>query len=55
MRDFQDNTGGKFDHPGLTSNDIFDLVQLSSAAYDASFSSDAYELSGLPNPSFFIY
>jgi hypothetical protein len=37
MRDFKDDDGGKLAHPRLTSNEIFDFVQLSSAAYDTSF------------------
>ncbi|MGM0985308.1 MAG: DUF4214 domain-containing protein [Pseudomonadota bacterium] len=49
MREFENDAGGKLEHPGLTSNEIFDLVQLASAAYDESFfpgsSFDGYRFS----------
>jgi pimeloyl-ACP methyl ester carboxylesterase len=45
MRDFQDDAGGKLNHPGLTSNEIHDLVQLSAAAYDTSFNAGDFDLS----------
>ena len=44
MREFVNDAGGKLAHPGLTSNEIFDLVQLASAAYDISFGSSNYDL-----------
>ena len=44
MREFVNDAGGKLAHPGLTSNEIFDLVQLASAAYDVSFNASNYDL-----------
>jgi hypothetical protein len=44
MREFVNDAGGKLAHPGLTSNEIFDLVQLASAAYDISFNASNYDL-----------
>ena len=43
MRKLVNDDGGKFAHPGLSSNEIFDLVQLASAAYDISFDTSNYD------------
>src|SRR6056297_2370187 len=45
MPTLQNDTGGKLEHPGLTSEEIFDLVQLAAAAYDDSFIASASDLS----------
>ena len=44
MREFVNDSGGKLAHSGLTSNEVFDLVQLASAAYDISFNASNYDL-----------
>ena len=45
MPTLQNDNGGKLEHPGLTSDEIFDLVQLAAAAYTPAFVASSYDLS----------